>query len=66
MQILQKTKAQPKKRFQHTYDLCKAKTMCEDGDSVDTGEDGEKKVKSVLTTYIKTFYNTALLYTKNP
>ena len=40
--------------------------MCEDGDSVDTGEDGEKKVKSVLTTYIKTFYNTALLYTKNP
>jgi len=44
-----KTKGQPKKRFQHAYDLCKSKTMCEDGDTVDTksqdtGEDGEKKV----------------------
>ena len=45
MEILSKTKGQPKKRFQHVYDLCKSKTMCEDGDSVETGEDGEKKVR---------------------
>eukprot|EP00111_Clytia_hemisphaerica_P003616 TCONS_00010312-protein len=50
-EILSKTgKGQPKKRFQHVYDLCKSKTMCDDGDSVDvkgnsesTGDGDEKK-----------------------
>ena len=51
IEILSKTKGQPKKRFQHAYDLCKSKTMCEDGDSVETGEDGEKKVKKTHKLY---------------
>jgi len=33
--ILKKTKGQPKKRFQHTYDLCKGKNICEGGDIMD-------------------------------
>ena len=51
-QILAKTKNQPKKRFQHVYDLCKAKNICEGGDVMDNqfdanlpnGEEPEKKV----------------------
>ena len=57
MEILAKTKGQPTKRFQHIYDLCKAKNMCEGGDIMDNqfeanlanGEEPEKKVQFVIS-----------------
>ena len=53
VEILSKTKGQPRKRFQHVYDLCKGKNICEGGDTMDqqfdanvAGEEqqGDKKV----------------------
>ncbi|XP_057301652.1 DNA-directed RNA polymerase II subunit RPB1-like [Hydractinia symbiolongicarpus] len=35
VEILKKTKGQPKKRFMHVYDLCKSKNICEGGDIMD-------------------------------
>ena len=48
-EILQKTKGQPRKRFAHLYDLCKAKNICEGGDEMENapGEDDKGEKKSV-------------------
>ncbi|KAK3699426.1 hypothetical protein QZH41_018587, partial [Actinostola sp. cb2023] len=53
-EILSKSHAQPKKRMQHIYDLCKGKNVCEGGDEMDTSltgnlnqeniDDSEKKI----------------------
>ena len=53
-----KTKGQPRKRFQHVYDLCKSKNICEGGDVMDqqfdatlsNQQEGEppKQVKTLL------------------
>lgn len=34
--ILNKSKGRPRQRLQYIYDLCKLKSVCEGGDSMDT------------------------------
>lgn len=36
-----KSKGQPRKRLAFVYDLCKGKNICEGGDEMDVGKEGE-------------------------
>ena len=55
--ILNKSKGRPRQRLQYIYDLCKLKSVCEGGDSMDTkfdptAEDNEPKaVSSISVVY---------------
>lgn len=38
-----KSKGQPRKRLTYVYDLCKGKNICEGGEDMDIGKEGEEK-----------------------
>ena len=40
-----KSKGQPRKRMAHVYDLCKGKNICEGGDEMDIGTEGDPNQK---------------------
>ena len=40
-EIVLKSKGQPRKRMAHIYDLCKGKNICEGGDEMDIGSEGQ-------------------------
>lgn len=50
-----KSKGQPRKRLTFVYDLCKGKNICEGGDEMDVGKEGEDpnhgrcKIRSCLS-----------------
>lgn len=37
-----KSKGQPRKRLTYVYDLCKGKNICEGGEDMDIGKEGEE------------------------
>lgn len=41
-----KSKGQPRKRLTYVYDLCKGKNICEGGEDMDIGKEGEEAKKS--------------------
>lgn len=51
-----KSKGQPRKRLAFVYDLCKGKNICEGGDEMDVGKEGEDpnqgEPKNFLIQYI--------------
>ncbi|KAI4468651.1 dna-directed rna polymerase [Holotrichia oblita] len=40
-EVVMKSKGQPRKRLAFVYDLCKGKNICEGGDEMDVGKEGE-------------------------
>lgn len=40
-----KSKGQPRKRLAFVYDLCKGKNICEGGDEMDVGKEGEEQMQ---------------------
>lgn len=43
-----KSKGQPRKRLAFVYDLCKGKNICEGGDEMDVGKEGEDPNVSLI------------------
>nr|CAI5868811.1 unnamed protein product [Callosobruchus analis] len=41
-EVVMKSKGQPRKRLAFVYDLCKGKNICEGGDEMDVGKEGEE------------------------
>lgn len=46
-----KSKGQPRKRLTFVYDLCKGKNICEGGDEMDVGKEGEDPVSTLWFIY---------------
>lgn len=44
-----KSKGQPRKRLAFVYDLCKGKNICEGGDEMDVGKEGEEQLQGKST-----------------
>lgn len=44
-----KSKGQPRKRLSFVYDLCKGKNICEGGDEMDVGKEGEDPNQGMFT-----------------
>lgn len=40
-EVVMKSRGQPRKRLAFVYDLCKGKNICEGGDEMDVGKEGE-------------------------
>lgn len=43
-----KSKGQPRKRLAFVYDLCKGKNICEGGDEMDVGKEGEEQLQGII------------------
>lgn len=43
-----KSKGQPRKRLAFVYDLCKGKNICDGGDEMDVGKEGDEQNPSML------------------
>ncbi|OWR53673.1 DNA-directed RNA polymerase II subunit RPB1 [Danaus plexippus] len=41
-EVVMKSKGQPRKRLTYVYDLCKGKNICEGGEDMDIGKEGEE------------------------
>lgn len=46
-----KSKGQPRKRLAFVYDLCKGKNICEGGDEMDVGKEGEDPNQGKLVCF---------------
>ena len=62
--IVSKSKGQPRRRLQYIYDLAKAKSVCEGGDTMDkkfnptaTAMEGAEPASAVRHTYILGVYS---------
>lgn len=47
-----KSKGQPRKRLAFVYDLCKGKNICEGGDEMDVGKEGEDPNQGNRVTFV--------------